>query len=86
MVSMTKTIDLPEDLAAKVEERIASGAATTPADVVRAGLEALDAEDSRKLEALRAKVDRALSDPRPARPAEEVLSKVEALVRSHSRQ
>lgn len=82
---MTKTIDLPADLAAKVEERIASGAATTPADVVRAGLEALEAEDARKLDALRAKVDRALSDPRPSRPADEVFSGVEALVRSLGR-
>jgi antitoxin ParD1/3/4 len=79
---MTKTIDLPADLAAKVEERVASGAAKNPADVVRAGLEALEAEDARKLEALRAKVGRALSDPRPSRPADEVFDDVEALVRS----
>ena len=48
---MTKTVDLPADIAAKLDERVASGSADTPVDVIRAGIAALEAEDVRKLDA-----------------------------------
>lgn len=81
---MTKTVDLPADIAAKLDERIASGSADTPADVIRAGIAAL-AEDARKLELIRAKVARALGDQRPSAPATEVFDRVDALIRSLDR-
>jgi antitoxin ParD1/3/4 len=77
---MSKALTLPPDLVAKVEERIASGAAADAVDVVRAGLEALDAADAAKLEAVRAKIARALDDPRPSVPAEEAFDRVDALL------
>jgi antitoxin ParD1/3/4 len=78
-------VNLPPDLQAKVEDRIASGAAADAVDVVRAGLEALDAADAAKLEAVRAKVARALADPRPSIPAEEAFGRVDALLDSLAR-
>jgi hypothetical protein len=41
-------------------------------DVVRAGLEAIEKADAEKLEAVRAKIARALKDPRPSLPSDEV--------------
>lgn len=69
-------ITLPPDLAAKVEERIASGAADDAVSIVREGLAALEAEDARKFEALREKIARSLNDPRPSVPADEAFSRV----------
>ena len=74
------TITLPPDLEAKVEARIASGVASTPMDVIRAGLEALEAADAAKLEAIRTKVARSLSDPRPSKTAAEVFDHIEAVI------
>jgi antitoxin ParD1/3/4 len=82
---MTKTVDLPADVAAKLDERVASGAAADAVDAIRAGLAALEAEEARKLEAARAKVARALSDPRPSVPADEVFDRVDSLIRSLER-
>lgn len=77
---MSSTVTLPPDLAAKVDARIASGAAGDAVDVVRAGIEALEAADAAKLDALRAKVARALADPRPSAPADEVFDRTNALL------
>ena len=77
---MSSTVTLPPDLAAKVDARIASGAADDAVDVVRAGIEALEAADAAKLDALRAKVARALADPRPSVPADEVFDRTNALL------
>ena len=68
-------ITLPPDVAAKLDERIANGAEDAVA-VVRDGLAALDAEDLRRLSAVREKVARALSDPRPLAEADEVFARV----------
>ena len=74
------TIILPPDLEAKVEARIASGAASTATDVIRAGLEALEAADAARLDAIRAKVARSLSDPRPSKTAAEVFDRIDAVI------
>jgi antitoxin ParD1/3/4 len=66
------------DLAEKVEERVRSGEYDSPSDVVRAGLEAL-AREERAFEAeLKAKVEKALADPRPSIPATEVFARLRA--------
>ena len=75
-------LDLPPDLAAKVQERIDNGEGASAEDVLRAGMAALDAEDARKFEALKAKIARALADPRPSVPADEAFDRVETLVRA----
>ncbi len=74
----TSSIKLPPDLAARIEERIASGGAPDAAAVVRAGLESLDADDARKLAIVREKIEAALADPRPSSPADEVFDRLEA--------
>jgi antitoxin ParD1/3/4 len=77
-VIMSNLVTLPPDLAAKVDERVSSGAATDVVDVIRAGLAALDAEDSRRFDTLRAKIERSISDPRASIPAEEVFGEVQS--------
>ena len=73
-------ISLPPDLQAKIDARIESGAAADAIDVVRAGLEALERSDVEKLEAVRAKIKRAIEDPRPSAPADEVFDRIEAAI------
>ena len=75
---MSEPLTLPSDLAAKVQARIESGAESDPIDVLRAGLEALEAEDARRLAAIREKIARALADPRPSVPADEVYDRINA--------
>lgn len=82
---MSGTLSLPPDLAAKVQERIDSGAAADAVEVVRAGIEALEAAEAVKLEAIRAKVARALADPRPSVPADDVFERAEAMLREMAR-
>ncbi len=80
VAAMTNSLTLPPDLAAKVQAQIDAGAADNAVDVVRAGLEALEAADAAKISAVREKVARALHDPRPSSPASEVFDRVEALI------
>ncbi len=82
---MSETVILPPDLAAKVRERIESGAADDAIDVVRAGLEALEASDLAKLDAIRAKIARSLDDPRPSVPIDEAFDRVKALLAAYAR-
>lgn len=77
---MANSLTLPPDLAAKVQAHIDSGAAADAVEVVRAGLDALEAAEAAKLESVRARIARALSDPRPSAPADEVFARVEALL------
>lgn len=77
---MANSLTLPPDLAAKVQAHVDSGTAADAVEVVRAGLEALEAAEAAKLEAVRAKLTRALDDPRPSAPADEVFARVEALL------
>lgn len=83
---MSNSLTLPPDLAAKVQARIDSGAAGDAIDVVRAGLDALEAaEDGAKLEAVRSKIARALADPKPSVPAADVFARVEAVLQAVSK-
>lgn len=77
---MATTLTLPPDVVARLEALIASGAANDQIGAVRAAIEALEAEDGRRLEALRAKITRALDDPRPSVPADAVFDRLEALI------
>ena len=77
---MNNSLTLPPDLAAKVQSHIDSGAAADPIGVVRASLQALEAAEAAKLAAVRAKIARALDDPRPSVPAEQVFRRVEELI------
>ncbi len=81
----TKELTLPPDLIAKLDERVASGAAASAVDVVRDGLAALELEDARKLDALRAKIARSMNDPRPSIPADQVFDNIEKLLASLKR-
>ena len=82
---MTNPLDLPPDLVAKLDARVASGAAADAIEVVRDGLAALEAEDSRKLEAVRAKIARALSDPRSSTPANEAFDRIDRVLEALDR-
>lgn len=62
----------------RVEARLKSGQYQTASEVVRAGLRALDREEAALDEILRRKVEAALADPRPGRPAEEVFARLRA--------
>jgi antitoxin ParD1/3/4 len=77
---MSTTVQLPPDLAAKIQERIAAGEGADAADVVRAGLESLEAEDARRMAAVKEKIAAALADVRPSAPADEVFDRLEALL------
>jgi antitoxin ParD1/3/4 len=78
---MSNSLTLPPDLAAKVQAHIDSGAAADAVDVVRAGLEALEAAEIAKLDAVRSKVAKALADPRPSIPADDVFARVESAIK-----
>ena len=82
---MTQTVTLPPDLAEKVRERIESGEGVDAIDVVCAGLEALDANDMAKLDAVRAKIAKSLADPRPSAPVDEVFDRIDALIRAYAK-
>mgnify|MGYP000384719870 CR=1 FL=1 len=77
---MASTVTLPPDLAAKVQAHVDSGAAASAVDVVRAGLEALEAAEAAKLETIRSKLASSLADPADSIPSEDVFARVEALL------
>ncbi len=66
------------DLAEKVEERVRSGEYDSPSEVVRAGLEALEREERAFEAELKAKVEEALTDPRPWLSADEMSNRMRA--------
>lgn len=61
-----------------VDARLASGAYDSASEVMRAALRALDREEQLITEIMRAKVKKALDDPRPDIPAEEVFRALRA--------
>ncbi|WP_188912806.1 type II toxin-antitoxin system ParD family antitoxin [Aureimonas endophytica] len=61
-----------------VDERLASGAYASDSEVVRAGLRALEREETALDEALRRMVQEALDDPRPSIPIEEAFERLRA--------
>lgn len=62
----------------RVESRVKSGQYQTASEVIRAGLRALDREEAALDEILRRRIEAALSDPAPSRPAEEVFARLRA--------
>ena len=71
------TVDLG-DLGPRVWERIESGQYSSPSEVIRAGLEALNREEEIVDDMMRRKVREAYDDPRPSIPAEEVFARLRA--------
>lgn len=63
---------------AVVDARVASGAYESASEVIRAGLRALDREESALNELIREKVLEALNDPSPDIPASEVFDRLRA--------
>jgi len=61
---------------ASLEARLKSGAYASASEVVRAALRALDREDAALDEVLRRKVEAALTDPEPSRPAGDVFARL----------
>jgi antitoxin ParD1/3/4 len=82
----TRELTLPPDVAAQLDARVASGEAADVIDVMRAALAALEAQDARKLEDVRAKIARSISDPRPSVAADEVFARVGQMLDSQLKQ
>jgi antitoxin ParD1/3/4 len=61
---------------ASLEAHLASGNYESASEVLRAGLRALDREQKALDDLMRAKIQQALDDPRPAIPAEDVFRKL----------
>jgi antitoxin ParD1/3/4 len=70
-------------LAARAEDRVRSGQYSSVSEVVRAGLRALDREEVAFDAILRAKVEQALADPRPAIPAEQAFAELDARIAAY---
>jgi antitoxin ParD1/3/4 len=60
-----------------LDAKLASGEYDSASEVVRAGLRALDREQAALDAVMRARIEEALADPRPAIPAEEVFARLE---------
>jgi antitoxin ParD1/3/4 len=63
---------------ASLDRRLASGAYSSASEVLRAGLRALDREESMLDEVLRERICAALADPRPSLPLDEVFDRLRA--------
>lgn len=75
------SITLPGELAEMIRERVRAGAYASNSEVVREALvlwRAREAENARKLEDLRQKIDRSLADPAASLEAEDVFAELEA--------
>lgn len=69
---------IPHDLHEDLEARVRSGRYASTGEVIRAGLQALDREETAFDDLLRRKVEVALADPRPSVPADEVFAELRA--------
>lgn len=79
-MSENSKIELPPDLAERVEQRIASGASADAVEVIRDGLAALEAEDARRIDLLRARIRAAIDDPAASVPATQAFDRAEVLI------
>jgi antitoxin ParD1/3/4 len=73
-------------LAAKAEAWVKSGDYASVSEVVRAGLRALEREESAIDEILKAKVQEALNDPRPPIPADEAFAEIDRRIAEYKAQ
>jgi antitoxin ParD1/3/4 len=64
------------DMQKVVDARVRSGAYPSATEVLRAGLRALEREESAVDEWMHAEIQRSLDDPRPDIPAEEVFDRL----------
>jgi antitoxin ParD1/3/4 len=67
------------DLQERVEARVQSGAYASASEVLRAAVRALEREEAALNDWLRQRVDEALADPRPSRPARTVFKRLRDL-------
>lgn len=67
-------------LVERAEARVKSGAYSSISEVVRAGLRALDREEAMMDALIKARVEEALADPRPAIPAEEAFGRLDRYI------
>ena len=65
-----------------LDKQLASGEYASASEVVRAGLKALEREHAARTEWMRAKVEEALSDPRPVIHVEDVFARLERQIRT----
>jgi len=75
------SITLPGELAEMIRERVRAGEYASDSEVVREALllwREREAENARKLDDLRSKVDRSLADPDPSLEAEDVFAELDA--------
>jgi antitoxin ParD1/3/4 len=61
-----------------VDGQVAGGRYASASEVVRAGLRALEREQTHLDDWMRAKIEESLNDPRPSLPAETVFAKLRA--------
>lgn len=74
------TVTLASGQKAFVEERVRAGRFASASEVVRAGLRALEREEAHLDDWMREKIGRALADPRPSVPGEDVLKRLDARI------
>lgn len=67
-------------LAGPAEARVKSGDYSSLSEVVRAGLRALDREETALDAIMKAKVAEAMADPRPALPADEAFAAMDRFI------
>lgn len=72
------TVDL-QDEQASLDRHLASGDYASPSEVLRAGLRALDCEQTAFDETARERIREGFDDPRPDIPAEEVFRELREL-------
>ena len=66
------------DMKVKVDERVRSGRYASASEVLRAGLRALEREETALDDYMRRKIEASMADPRPRIPAEEAFALLRA--------
>lgn len=75
---MTEIVSVPlsPDIVRRLRDYVDAGVGADESEVVSQALSLLDAEDDRRLQAIREKVRRSLEDPRPSIPADIAFERV----------